>query len=341
MNWGLLRAVRDRIEANCLPRGILYPWWVPVISFGGQLACVVMALSLRDALWPPDPLLLTIPLVLVAPVVQLGFGQWLPWWLDSLPALVAAGWLLSVAPDLGSAPDRRGARPARLRRCRDHGPRRAATGHRRRGHLLRHPRRRGRLRARRRRLRRPRHPAGGRLRRRRDAAVADARAGGRARAPRERDLAAGDHRRARADRPRDPRPGRPLAERHPAAHHRRPPRAARRARRGAAPPTTPSARPTPRSPTPSRSAGGRWPTSAVPSARWPTAPAARASRCPAPPTSPHWCGRSTRPACTWSTTSAATSPSWPTPPGSASTGSPRSRWPTSPSTRPAAPPGCR
>ena len=104
MNWGLLRAVRDRIEANCLPRGILYPWWVPVISFGGQLACVVMALFLRDALWTPDLLILTIPLVLVAPVVQLGFGRWLPWWLDSLPALVAAGWLISVAPDLGTAP---------------------------------------------------------------------------------------------------------------------------------------------------------------------------------------------------------------------------------------------
>jgi signal transduction histidine kinase len=105
MDWGqLLRAVRDRIEANCLPRGILYPWWVPVVSFGGQLACVVMALFLRDALWTPDLLLLTIPLVLVAPVVQLGFGKWLPWWLDSLPALVAAGWLISVSPDLGTAP---------------------------------------------------------------------------------------------------------------------------------------------------------------------------------------------------------------------------------------------
>jgi signal transduction histidine kinase len=104
MSWGLLRAVRDRIEANCLPRGILYPWWVPVVSFGGQLFCVVMALAMRDALWTPDLLVLTLPLVLVSPVVQLGFGRWLPWWLDALPALGAAGWLLSVAPDLGTAP---------------------------------------------------------------------------------------------------------------------------------------------------------------------------------------------------------------------------------------------
>jgi signal transduction histidine kinase len=104
MSWGLLRAVRDRIEANCLPRGILYPWWVPVVSFGGQLFCVVMALAMRDALWTPDLLVLTLPLVLVSPVVQLGFGRWLPWWLDALPALGAAAWLLSVAPDLGTAP---------------------------------------------------------------------------------------------------------------------------------------------------------------------------------------------------------------------------------------------
>jgi len=104
MSWSVVPAVRERIEAKCLPRGILYPWWVPVVSFGGQLACVVMALFLRDALWTPDPLLLTIPLVLVAPVVQLGFGRWLPWWLDSLPALAAAGWLLSVSPDLTTAP---------------------------------------------------------------------------------------------------------------------------------------------------------------------------------------------------------------------------------------------
>jgi len=104
MSWPILREVRERIEANCLPRGILYPWWVPVVSFGGQLACVAMALFLRDALWTPGLLVLTIPLVLVSPVIQLGFGRWLPWWLDSLPALVAAGWLLSVSPDLSRAP---------------------------------------------------------------------------------------------------------------------------------------------------------------------------------------------------------------------------------------------
>ncbi|RHW25966.1 histidine kinase [Nocardioides immobilis] len=104
MSWTILRRFHARIEEQCAARGILYPWWVPMIGFGGQLTCVGMALYLRDALWTPDPLLLALPLVLLAPVVQLGFGKWLPWWLDSLPALAVAGWLLSVAPDLDRAP---------------------------------------------------------------------------------------------------------------------------------------------------------------------------------------------------------------------------------------------
>ncbi|PWN02621.1 histidine kinase [Nocardioides silvaticus] len=98
MNWGVLRAVRDRIEANCLARGILYPWWVPIIGFLGQVVCVLLALDQRGALWPLDPLLLTLPLVLAAPVAQLGFRIWVPWWVDCLGAFAATGWLLSVAP---------------------------------------------------------------------------------------------------------------------------------------------------------------------------------------------------------------------------------------------------
>ncbi len=104
MDWGLpLRAIRDRIEVNCLPRGILYPWWVPVVGFTGQVTLVVVALALRDAFWPLHPVVLTLPLVLAAPVVQLGFGRWLPWWLDGLGAFAAATWLLWVPPNLDVA----------------------------------------------------------------------------------------------------------------------------------------------------------------------------------------------------------------------------------------------
>ena len=95
---GILRAARQRIEDSCLARGILYPWWVPVIGHLAQLACLVLALGQRDALWPLDPLLLTVPLVLAAPIAQIGYRMVLPWWLDALGGLVATAWLLSVVP---------------------------------------------------------------------------------------------------------------------------------------------------------------------------------------------------------------------------------------------------
>ncbi len=99
MKWGPLRAVRDRIEENCVARGILYPWWVPIIGFVGQVTLVLLAIAQRDALWPLDPLILIVPLVLVSPVTQFGFRIFLPWWLDALPTVVATGWLLSVVPN--------------------------------------------------------------------------------------------------------------------------------------------------------------------------------------------------------------------------------------------------
>jgi signal transduction histidine kinase len=76
---------------------------VPVISVVGQLACVLLALGMRDALWPIGPLHLTIPLVALSGVVQLGFGRWLPWYLDVAGGLAAAVVLLAVAPGSGLA----------------------------------------------------------------------------------------------------------------------------------------------------------------------------------------------------------------------------------------------
>ncbi|WP_435769580.1 histidine kinase [Nocardioides sp. SYSU DS0651] len=77
-------------------RQILYPWWVPAMCFAGQVTCVLVALGMRDALWPLQPLTLTLPLVLLSPVVHFGFQRWLPWWLDGLGAVVAATWLMLV-----------------------------------------------------------------------------------------------------------------------------------------------------------------------------------------------------------------------------------------------------
>ncbi|QYJ03208.1 hypothetical protein KUV85_12790 [Nocardioides panacisoli] len=92
----MMARLRRRIDEECAGRGLLYPWWVPLISFIAQVVCVLLALGLRDALWPLGPLHLTLLLVAVTPVVQLGFGRWLPWYLDPLGSLLAAGLLLAT-----------------------------------------------------------------------------------------------------------------------------------------------------------------------------------------------------------------------------------------------------
>lgn len=95
----MLRWLRTGIEANLDRHGILYPWWVPAVCTFGQLVAVVGSLWARDALWTPDPLLLTVALVLAPPVVQFRTAAWLPWWIDILGPVLAAALLLSRPVD--------------------------------------------------------------------------------------------------------------------------------------------------------------------------------------------------------------------------------------------------
>lgn len=99
----LLLRWKQMIEERCLEHGLLYPWYVPVASYVGQVGCVLLALWLRDALWPVGWLHVTVLLALIAPVVQLGAGRWLPWYLDTAGGLAAAALLLSVPPGEGLA----------------------------------------------------------------------------------------------------------------------------------------------------------------------------------------------------------------------------------------------
>ncbi|WP_182378531.1 histidine kinase [Nocardioides sp. WS12] len=101
MLWRLPRWVRERIERNLERRDILYPWWVPMTCFVGQTLAVVLALAQRDALWPVQPMTVTVVLVLISPVVHFGFGGWLPWWIDSAATIVAAGVLMASPVDSG------------------------------------------------------------------------------------------------------------------------------------------------------------------------------------------------------------------------------------------------
>ncbi len=92
----MVARLRRRIEEKCQVRGLLYPWWVPLTCFVGQLVCVLLALGFRGELWPIGPLHLTLLLVAASPVIQIGVGRWLPWYLDGLGPLLAAAWLLAV-----------------------------------------------------------------------------------------------------------------------------------------------------------------------------------------------------------------------------------------------------
>ena len=87
--------VRARIEDNIARHGLAYPWWVPVLSVVGQVACVLAGLALRDQLWPLRPVALAVVLVLWASITQLVIGRMVPWWLEALSVGTAAVWLLS------------------------------------------------------------------------------------------------------------------------------------------------------------------------------------------------------------------------------------------------------
>src|SRR5215211_9545976 len=86
--------VRDRIDANIARQGLAYPWWIPLLSFAGQIGCVVVALSLREALAPPSPVALTLLLVGLPSLTQLVFGYWLVR-VEDAAVIAAAVWLLS------------------------------------------------------------------------------------------------------------------------------------------------------------------------------------------------------------------------------------------------------
>lgn len=98
--------LRERIEQACAERGLLYRWWVPTTSYVGQLAIVVVALAMRDALWPLHPLALVLVLVVFPPVYEIAGGRPLHWWIDPLGPFVAGILLLTVPPtsELDAAP---------------------------------------------------------------------------------------------------------------------------------------------------------------------------------------------------------------------------------------------
>jgi signal transduction histidine kinase len=86
--------LRTRIEETIAEHGLIYPWWIPVLSAIGQLGAVIAALSLRDALLPPSPLALAVLALVIVPAAMMVIGRkHLPHWAETLAGLVAAGLL--------------------------------------------------------------------------------------------------------------------------------------------------------------------------------------------------------------------------------------------------------
>ncbi len=97
--------LRTRIEEHIDAHGLAYPWWIPVVAIAGQVGAVVISLSLREALWTPQWVTLTILLVLLPGVLMIGFRRHLPHTFETVAALAAAAWLLSDPVSTGTALD--------------------------------------------------------------------------------------------------------------------------------------------------------------------------------------------------------------------------------------------
>ncbi|MBO9522215.1 MAG: hypothetical protein J7518_11815 [Nocardioidaceae bacterium] len=70
-------AVRLRllIEENMARHGLVYPWWIPILSMVGLVGATTVSLTMRDWLWPPYVAAGLLALVLVPGILELIFGR--------------------------------------------------------------------------------------------------------------------------------------------------------------------------------------------------------------------------------------------------------------------------
>jgi len=97
--------LRTRIEEHIDAHGLAYPWWIPVVAICGQVGAVAISLSLRDALWNPEWVTLSIVLVLLPGVLMVVFSRHMPHLLETFGGLAAAAWLLSDPVSTGTGFD--------------------------------------------------------------------------------------------------------------------------------------------------------------------------------------------------------------------------------------------
>ncbi|MFL6106963.1 MAG: sensor histidine kinase [Marmoricola sp.] len=86
--------LRARIEENIALHGLVYPWWIPVLSGLGMTSGAVVSLSMRDEWTPPWTGLGLVALVLVPGILQVVYGRHFPHVLETLAIMGAVAWLL-------------------------------------------------------------------------------------------------------------------------------------------------------------------------------------------------------------------------------------------------------
>lgn len=97
--------LRTRIEDHIEHHGLAYPWWIPVVAFLGQVGAVLLALSLREAIWPLQVDAIALVLVLLPGIWMVGLNLHLPHWAETTAGLAAGAILLWRPVDSGTALD--------------------------------------------------------------------------------------------------------------------------------------------------------------------------------------------------------------------------------------------
>ncbi|KQZ75519.1 sensor histidine kinase [Nocardioides sp. Root151] len=91
-----VRALRARIEDKGASRGLVYPWWIAVITSVGQVGAMLVAAAQRDVLWTPQPVVLAVLLIAVPHALHFVLRDWLHWSIGTAFGLAGVGWMLSA-----------------------------------------------------------------------------------------------------------------------------------------------------------------------------------------------------------------------------------------------------
>jgi signal transduction histidine kinase len=100
-----LDGFRDKFDAKSARHGLLYPWWIALVSTVIQLGCTIVALGQRDVLLPPAPLAAAFLIILSSHIGQWITKEWVPWWIMAAPVLIGTAVLLAAPHGVSRSAD--------------------------------------------------------------------------------------------------------------------------------------------------------------------------------------------------------------------------------------------